>query len=274
MFSVLLLVLSLVLLSGFILLVKILVSNARFTERFSVGRALQPAMLFGCLLSGCFAVCRIIYPLSEGNWEWKGSVSRWNLEEQIIMIWMIAMLLCIPVIAILGGWVIPRSTVKNLAKGDGFTPKRYRWAVISACGSVLIPWLVLVMVSKDSPSEMPLWDVKIYSWVLTASAALAVSVTVIHSEKARRSYRPDSTRGRAAAAAGFILGAGFFCAALYSLSRYIIGDYADCPCELEDHLLQGVGRMAVSAVIFVVVLFVSWICRLAGKVLSLYRDGK
>ncbi len=233
----------------------------------SVGSVLRTAGLFSILVVIGLAAYPLAYPFSQEYLLWKGEKAAWNGEEIVFYAWAWFVILSIPAVIVTGGILLPRAIVKGLG-ASGFSAQSYKLTVVTVCGSMLIPCVLLAAENRLSsvPQEFRLLDASPKAWVLCASLAVGLFTTVIMCEKAMRRANPHSaSKTRNFAVFGLLVSAELTVSALYNFILFIVGDYNECPCELEDYASICRSRLALSAAIFVLTLVFVWVCRSLRK---------
>ncbi len=157
--------------------------------------------------------------------------------------------LAVPVFLALlvSGVVAAKKTVKRLSAAGGFCSRRYLAAVLVTETSMVVPLALYSVLFGNHP----FW----WKSMLSAAAAwcvcraLSMIVTVLSAERAWRDAHPEQKRyGRASAVTGILAAYVMLTVGGYKLVRFQLGEYADCPCELEGLVEAGVALIAGSLV--------------------------
>lgn len=215
-----------------------------------ISAALRPAMLFTLTACAIAVGFRVLYPLTAEcrYWREEGWSGSWR-ECPGDELWKFTFVPAVWLILIIfGGIVVPRLTVKRLSADGVFSSRRYLLAVTLAESSLVIPLALYTLLFYENPfswlSMMP--SVGVWSFCRTLTA----TVTAVRAEKTWRSVRPERKHtGRGLAVTAVLVSYAMLTAGGHKMVRYAMGEYNECPCELE-----GLDREAAALICLSIVL--------------------
>ena len=212
-------------------------------------RALLPAVLFTSCTCVLVTGFRVLYPLSaecrywqeegwSGRWQECPGDERWKLL--VPPVWLALLLF--------GGIIMPRLTVKRLSADGVFSSRRYLLTVVLAESALTIPLSLYTWFFFDNPFHWLSMMPSVEMWC--AVRVLAAVVTAVTAEKAWRAAHPERKKlGRTFTLVLMLPAYTLLTAGGYNIIKSLMGEYHDCPCELEGLAGAGVAMIFFALVI-------------------------